>query len=1175
MRLAPALAAAGHDVVALTLNTNPALPGVTIYRYKAGIAPIAELPKVLSEFEAKFIRARSVLTGCRRLQQQGFTPDIIVAHPGWGETILLNVIWPDVPQVHLCEFYYHIRDTDIDFDPEMSVTDDDMLARVAFKNAGPLLALQHMRHGVSPTRFQKDQFPAVYHDRMEVIHDGIDTEKACPNPTAEFTLPDGRVLRVGAPVVTFVNRNLEPQRGFHRFMRALPAVLRQHPEAQICIVGADGVGYGGAAPNGETWRQIMLREVGDQLDLSRVHFLGQLPYDRYLSLLQVSAVHVYLTYPFVLGWSCIEAMSIGCAIIGSRTAPVEEVIRDGENGRLVDFFDTDALASAILELLGDRDTARRLGQQARLDAIAGYDWAKVSWPRWQALLARVAGRGIPESPPPAVEPPPPSEQIVAKAIQELQQLFQQGDLEGLLGRVEALDPQIRENGKVLHLWGASLLRQNRNNDALEKLEQAITLLPDDAEAWDHLGIARHRLTRLVAAEEAYQRSIALIPKRADAWGNAAKNALAMQRYDLAERYARQALQLRGKWLWATNLLVAALHGGQKLREAEKEARKALTRWPDDLELKQRLAQVYVEQNRAKEGLDILEALADASPDSPVAWDSLATAYTQAGLYEKAEEAFRKAISCSTPFATANNNFGVLLYRRGRWKEALEQYRLARTVAPDDYRPVLNSGVIYFRSGRYDEALAFYQIALKANPKSAALHSNIAQCMEGQGRVEEAVKYRLSALELDKDDPRLFNGLLMALSHMDTITPQDLFARHLEFAQRYAAPLAAERLHHRDHDRTPGRTLRVGFISGDLWDHAVSRFIGPLLPELQSSDFEWWAYHTSTLEDAVSDKIRPYFKQWRNISALKDAETVKTIADDKIDILIDLSGHTANNRLLALARKPAPVQASWIGYPGTTGLDAVDYYLVDATWAPPGPIDEQFVEKLVRLPSTTAFKGPDDSPEVTDPPCLSSGRFTFGSFNRTAKLSTRTLELWCRVLHAVPDAQMVLGNVSDPPLRTKLEKAFADRGVTADRLVFHPNVKMNEYLALHGSVDLILDTFPYAGGTTTAMALWMGVPVVTYAYPTPPGRQGVALLSRVGLGDQFVAETPDAFVDIAVRWSKDPEGLRALRWQLRGRMQDARACRSDFVAEGLKRALRMMWERYCAGLPPETITVPSP
>lgn len=1194
IRLAPALAQQGHRVVGLHLNDAPVVPGVELRRYAITINPIPGLPTELAEFEAKHLRARGALAAARLLHEEGFAPDIIIAHPGWGESILLELVWPDVPQIHFCEFFYGIRGSDVTFDPEMSVTSDELLSRVLLKNAAPLLSLHGMYRGVAPTHFQKQQFPAPYHDRIDVIHDGIDTDRIRPNPAARFELPNGRTLVAGDPVITFVNRNLEPQRGFHIFMRSLPAVLRAHPTAQVCIVGGDGKGYGGGAPGGQTWRQIMLREVGDAIDTDRVHFLGQVAYARYVSLLQISAAHVYLTYPFVLGWSCIEAMSAACTIIGSRTAPVEEVIRDGENGYLVDFRDVEGLAARILAVLADPVAAKRLGAQAREDAIARYDWAKVSWPAWQALIERVGQEHAREpSPPPALPEPPqqpavatapeptaakpkPAENIsIAQGLKQLQDRVQNGDPASVLDLAPPLHARAPRDGKILGVWGAALLMLGQNVEALAKLEQAAVLSPKDPVIWDHLGVARHRLTKLPAADEAYQRAIALNPNRADAWGNAAKNALVWQRYELGEKYARKALSLRKDWLWAVNHLISILLEAKKLPEAEVELKRALTRWPDNLELKQRLAQLYVSQNRLADGLGTLEALAEAVQDAPQNWDCLGSAYTEVGYYEKAEAAFRRALSCTTPYPAAHNNLGVLLYRLGRWSEALQQYALARKANPDDYRPVLNSGVIHFRAGRYDEALGHYQIALQSNPDSAALNNNIAQCLEGQGRLELAIQYRQKALDLDKSDPRLFSGLLMALSHADNVDPATLYQRHLEFARHYAAPLAAERLDHAGHDRTGARTLRVGFISGDLWDHAVSRFIKPLLPALQSPGFEWWAYHTSTLEDKTSDELRPHFKTWRNISALKDADIVRTIADDKIDILIDLSGHTANNRLLALARKPAPVQASWIGYPGTTGLDAIDYYFVDGDWAPPGSVDDQFVEKLVRLPSVTTFQGPTESPEVTDPPCLSTGRFTFGSFNRTAKLSPQTLDLWCRVLRAVPEAGMVLGNVSDVPLRTKLEKEFADRGVTSDRLTFHPNVKMQDYLALHGSVDLILDTFPYSGGTTTGLALWMGVPVVTYAYPTLPGRQGVALMSRVGIGDRFVADTQDAFVDLALRWAADPEGLRVLRHQLRDKMRDARNCRPEFVADGLKRGLRMMWERYCTGLPPETITVPSP
>jgi glycosyltransferase involved in cell wall biosynthesis len=296
-----------------------------------------------------------------KLKSQDFIPDVIVAHAGWGETLFAKDAFPAAKLIHFSEYYYHASGADVGFDPEFPVSLDDR-ARIRAKNALQLMNLENCDLAVAPTRWQHSLHPTAYHDKMHVIHEGIDTEVMRPDPLATFTLPDGTVLRVGDPVVTYVARNLEPYRGFHVFMRALPAILARHPGCRILIAGGDGVSYGSAPKDAPNWRTRMLSEV--TLDPRRVHFLGQLPYARYRSMLQVSAAHVYLTYPFVLSWSMLEAMACGCLLIASNSAPVREVIRHGENGYLVEFFDGASLSERVLDALRGDTNAGALRQRA-------------------------------------------------------------------------------------------------------------------------------------------------------------------------------------------------------------------------------------------------------------------------------------------------------------------------------------------------------------------------------------------------------------------------------------------------------------------------------------------------------------------------------------------------------------------------------------------------------------------------------------------------------------------------------------------------------------------------------------------------------------------------------------------------------------------------------------------
>jgi len=388
--LAPALAARGDEVAVLTMS-NASPSGMRVLRHRPERSNTPGLPIPLQEFESKYLRADSAMRAAHRLMQDGFQPDLIVAHPGWGESLFLKDVWPDAKMLCYWEFFYRARGADVGFDPEFSVDDLAARAKLRLKNAAQLVALEAADWGIAPTNWQKRQYPQWAQQRISVIHDGIDTERVAPRAGAEVRLQKAdKRLRAGEEVITFVNRNLEPYRGYHIFMRALPEILARRPAARVLIVGGNEVSYGAAPPKGQSWKAIFQREVADRLDLSRVHFLGRVPYATYLQMLQVSAVHVYLTYPFVLSWSLLEAMSAGCLIVGSRTPPVEEVVRHGENGLLVDFFDVEAWAATVAEALQHPTRYAPLRQAARETVRANYDLRRICLPRQVQLLDALA-----------------------------------------------------------------------------------------------------------------------------------------------------------------------------------------------------------------------------------------------------------------------------------------------------------------------------------------------------------------------------------------------------------------------------------------------------------------------------------------------------------------------------------------------------------------------------------------------------------------------------------------------------------------------------------------------------------------------------------------------------------------------------------------------------------------
>ena len=380
-----------NQVVALCINApSYPTPGVTVVRYGVKRLPAKDISPLLADFQTKTLRGEAAAAAALELKKKGFNPDIIVVHPGWGEQMFLKDVWPQAKMLAFMEFFYRSEGLDTDFDPEFSTDSISSRTRTRAKNTNHLMAFDTADWAYSPTHWQKSSLPKLYQPTTSVIFDGIDTAFIVPDDQAILTLPDGRTVKAGDEVLTFVNRNLEPYRGFHIFMRALPAIQRARPNAITLIVGGDEVSYGSMPKEGKNWREVMLKEVGDQLDMSRIAFLGRIPYPTYRSLIQVSRVHAYLTYPFVLSWSMLESLAAECLVIGSSTPPVKEVLRDGENGLLVDFFDVDGWVQSISKALERPGDYSPLRTAARQDILNTYDLNTICLPRQIKLLKALA-----------------------------------------------------------------------------------------------------------------------------------------------------------------------------------------------------------------------------------------------------------------------------------------------------------------------------------------------------------------------------------------------------------------------------------------------------------------------------------------------------------------------------------------------------------------------------------------------------------------------------------------------------------------------------------------------------------------------------------------------------------------------------------------------------------------
>jgi protein O-GlcNAc transferase len=524
-------------------------------------------------------------------------------------------------------------------------------------------------------------------------------------------------------------------------------------------------------------------------------------------------------------------------------------------------------------------------------------------------------------------------------------------------------------------------------------------------------------------------------------------------------------------------------------------------------------------------------------------------------------------------------FAAMLWAAGAPEEALVAMQTSVRLLPEDAEAHANLGTALNKLRRLDEAEQWLRHALQIDPNFAAAHTQLGDNCQLQGRYADAEASFRRAIALNPGDfsgqiDTPHSGLVFMLNHNPAVDADTLFAEHCRIGA-YLHRSVRHSVARHPHDAEPDRCLQVGFVSADLRNHAVASFIEPVLHRWKDNDnLRVTAYYAHPTEDEISQRLRGYVSRWHHAHGLTNAQLAQKIADDGIDILIDLSGHTSMHRLAAFAHKPAPVQASWLGYPGTTGLPAMDYYLADKHFLPPGQFDRHFTEKLVYLPAAWPFQPLDSAPPVNRLPALESGFLTFGSFNRLGKINEATVRLWSQLLGALPGSRMVLAGIPLERQHLQVIEWFRQSGIARDRLTAYPWSNQEAHLALHHQVDIALETTPYTGCTTSNHALWMGVPTLTLAGATPASRLSAANLGHLAL-DEFVALSSDDFVAKGLYWANRLPALAELRAGLRARWQRAPARQPAFVARGIELALRRMWHRWCAGLPAESFAITGP
>jgi len=554
----------------------------------------------------------------------------------------------------------------------------------------------------------------------------------------------------------------------------------------------------------------------------------------------------------------------------------------------------------------------------------------------------------------------------------------------------------------------------------------------------------------------------------------------------------------------------------------------------------------------------------ADPNHAGALMHLGMLLYQKGENEQAHELLRRAVERSADSAAVQTTYGNVLRVLGRFEESIAAHRRAVQIDPNNAIVWNNLATALSSSGRLDEALEARRQTIRLTPHEAGFYSNLGGDLYEVGCLDEAIACLEQAVALNPDFQPAYVNLIAVHRYNPRTTPQEMLEQHVRFARRFAPSLGGSAAPHANVPN-PRRRLRIGYVSGDFREHSVMRFLEPVLMHHDRAAFEVYCYSTSAVADAVTQRVRGRVPHFHSILALSDAEAAELIRAHGIDILVDLAGHTPGGRLLLFALKPAPVQVSYLGYPCTSGLEAIDYRITDERADPPGMTERFHTEALWRLPDTfLCYQPAADAPPPSPPPADAAGHITFGSFNALAKMNDQVVALWSRVLRAVPQSRLVLKSLglASRSACARVREAYRRHGIEEQRLTLLGYIdRLADHLACYAQVDIALDTFPYNGTTTTCEALWMGVPVIALAGNAHMSRVGVSLLGGVGLGE-LVAADPDAYVALATELARDRTRLRSLRAGLRERLRTSPLLDAPRFTRRLEEAYRGMWVRWC-------------
>ncbi len=689
--------------------------------------------------------------------------------------------------------------------------------------------------------------------------------------------------------------------------------------------------------------------------------------------------------------------------------------------------------------------------------------------------------------------------------------------------------------------------------------QDLIAAPDHAETWHMLGVIAYIAGRHDAAEEYIAKAISFDPGQSDFHNNLGLVLCEKGRFARAAESIRAAIKINpDKASFRYNLGNTLSHGGDRIG-AIAAFRSALTIDPDYAEACNNLAVLLKKDHERSEAETLLRRAVKHKPGYAEAHYNLGSLELENGRHDAAATCFQNALAATPDFADPYNGIGTLLQMQGRLDESIAYFRKAIALKPTFADAHNNLGNSLIKKPDISGALESFERAVALRPENPIFHRNLGLALSRLGRLDDAEKAYRRALALKPDDAAAHSALVAMRGYHLLLPPRELLTE----AKRWEAsqmPSGSKAIAPHENEPTRERRLRIGYLSPDFHQHAVSYFIEPIIAHHDREKVEVYCYSVSPKEDEVTARLQEKADRWRSLIGISDEGAAQIIREDRVDVLIDLAGHTVHNRLRIFGFKPAPVQATYLGYFGTTGLSTMDYWITDEILHPMDTIEET-TETIFRLPRCwVCYQPPRDAPECGPPPSSQGAAVTLGSFNDMAKISPRAMDLWARVLRAIPHSQMLFKTkqLADPATANRLRSAFLERGIAAERLLLRSHVdSFREHLALYNQVDIILDSSPYTGGTTTADALWMGVPVITLMGGMMLERMSASMLAALGR-TEWIAESEDDYIAKAVALARNLDLRACVRATQRERMANSPLCNTTELTSALENAYREMW-----------------